>query len=205
MKWDLKVDFRILLILCLVFAVLGAMGWALLSRPTVIVNTIVEPDSLMIRRNDSLTRVNRQLLADKACPKVDTFRMHDTTYIIQPSTPFGDIPVRRDEFKDSLPLTAQGKRFYMPFYLGITYRGVNSGYDIRTIPRPYNIPIKQPSSFRFEGGVEGNLSTRLSNLSPIGVLSIGASYKHFRIMGYGLLGPNVPGWIMPRLGIGWCL
>lgn len=84
------------------------------------------------------TTMVREFIHDTTVVK-DTIYLVDTTIIVDSNTPIGEIPVRSVSVKDSLPIDIQGKRVFLPFYMGIQYRGILYNYTVTTKPRPYKL------------------------------------------------------------------
>jgi len=186
-------ELKVLFVILVAGIIIGILGTLYFHKPGIQTITIQTKDTIIITKFKTDTTIITDIVHD--------------TIIITKETPLGQIPVRSKVYSVDIPFLIQEKMCFVPISDSIVYRGILYSASIETKPMPYSldIPVKQSSPFRILGGVEINLKPSLNALNPIGVLSIGASLKHFKIMGYGLLGPNVPGWIEPRIGAGWCL
>lgn len=119
--WKVK-----LLIVAIVLAIGFFFGRMTKKTTEVEINTI---DTLMVREFIHDTTII-----------TDTILLSETdTLFIGDSTLFGDIPIRSISINDSLPINVKDKRYYLPFNLEITYRGLLYGYSIQTIPRNYKL------------------------------------------------------------------
>ena len=129
-------SWQALLFLFLSGVVCGLLISSTCQRPH---DTIDTPDSLMIRTIDKPTYPGVQ---DNSA--------------IDSSTPIGEIPLGLVITSDSLPISVQGERGFIPFVLEIPTREYY-GYNIRTSPMPFPIKITVPQPPRICFFVTGDI------------------------------------------------
>jgi len=116
-------------VVALVFFLLGSMATWQCGKKPVPVATI---DTVMVR----------EFISDTSIIHDTVFISETDTLIIDKTTPIGDIPTRVKLVQDSLPINVYGQRVFIPFDLGMTYRGILYSYYLQTRPKEFTVSAK---------------------------------------------------------------
>lgn len=126
------------------FMVIGGIITVLLFFPKKIIEEhfVTVPDTswtVVLNHVNHLTEILEDIAG--MYPIYDTVFSIKDTIIIKPGVCIEDIPPVKETVKDSFPVLVNGKKYYLPFLLFLTYRGIFYEYGIKTVPTPHKIPI----------------------------------------------------------------
>jgi len=144
------------------------------------------------------TLMVREFKHDTTCV-YDTIILSKTdTFYIEPTTPIGQIPVVMKLVQDSLPLDVYGKRIWIPYNLGMYYRGILYSYYVATKPKPFEITVKTPwvDPFLMVGFYVNYLKQVSSEVSGGFVF-----FDHYALTGKAELDCDMKSNL--KLGVGW--